>query len=180
VTPELRTLLSELKAPETTKQAASNLISIGESQPAVRNVLNDELPKMLLQAIDLDVMQSEAMVAGNLRLEAAISPLVQLLDKPPNSFKSKTWRLEDQTLTRYAELRDDPVARALYEIGPSAIPALSVPLESKSSDVRKRAIRVLLAMKTPESRALLERHLPRENDADLRGYLIANGIGTFN
>jgi HEAT repeat protein len=177
-TPELQTLLVQLKAPETTHQSASKLMSISQSQPAVRNLLSDELPTMLVDNDDFDVMQAETMLAGDLKLETTIHSLVNLLNKPVHSFHSRKSRyiLEDRTLTRFAELRDDPVARALSEIGEPALPALSVPLESPSVDVRRRAIRILLRIKTPQSRAMLQQRVSKETDVELKKYLAANDI----
>jgi hypothetical protein len=179
---ELRTLLVQLKTPETTQQSAAKLLSMSQSQPAVRNLLSDELPTMLIENNDFDVMQAETMLAGDLKLDTTIQPLVDLLNKPVHSFHSRKSRyiLEDRTLSRFAELRDDPVARALSEIGEPALPALSVPLESTSVDLRRRTIRILLRIKTPQSRAMLQRHVPKEPDAELKKYLAANDIGISN
>jgi hypothetical protein len=167
-----RDLLDELKFPETTTQAASELISIGQSQQVVRAVVSDELPAMLSQAKDLDVVRSEAMLAGKLKLESCIAALITLLDQR-NQIEGA------HNLKSLHEMRDDPVARALLDIGEPAVPALAQPLESKNGHTRSRAIRILQGINSPKSRELLKQHLPRETAPDLRD-LIANGLAAAN
>ena len=164
-------LVQELSNQETTKTAAAQIIETSRSEPELKDALNIKLPRMLTEAKNADVLWSEANVAGNLKILTALPALVKLLDQPNLVF-------EVHTMTREAELHDDPIGRAIYEIGEPAVSALWEPLESKNSATRVRAIRILLLMNTQRSHELLETHLPKENDADLRRYLIANGIGT--
>jgi HEAT repeat protein len=164
-------LLHDLANHETTASAATQIIMASESQPELKQILSAKLPRMLAEAKDTQVLWSEASVAAKLKILSTIPVLIELLDQPNLVF-------EAHTMTRYAELHDDPVGRALYEIGEPTISSLARPLESKRRDTRVRAMRILLLMKTPESRAVLEQYLPKENDADLRRYLIANGVGS--
>lgn len=172
VNSDSRTLLDELQVPETTQQAASKLVSLGQSQPAVRAWLSDELPAMLLHVKDLDVVRSEAKLAGKLKLESCTPSLIVLLSQRNEAGGPIN-------LTILYEMRDDPVGKALLDIGEPAVSALAQPLESKDGHTRWRAIRVLQRINSPKSRELLQKHLPREDASDLRNIII-NGLAPSN
>jgi HEAT repeat protein len=161
-------VLSALADPATTAAAATRLIVLEKSQKEVRQMVSSELPQMLLQTKNVPVVQSEAKVAGALQLESTIPSLIQLLNWP--NFDLNT------TMTSALELTEDPVARALYEIGASAELPLAPVLESKNRKTRERAMSILVLRNTPESRSILEKHLVTETDPHLRAYLIGNGI----
>lgn len=165
---DVRGLLSALSDPATTTNAAPHLITLGKSQKDVRLQVGRELPPMLLQTKNVPVVQSEAKVAGALQLESTIPSLIQLLNWP--NFDLNT------TMTSALELTDDPVARALYDIGTAAELPLAPVLESKNRTTRGRAMSILVLRNTPESRSILEKHLATETDPHLRAYLIGNGI----
>jgi hypothetical protein len=163
---EAKELLAELANPATTSTAASRLIKLAHSRPEIRRAISQELPAMLLQTRDVPVVQSEAKLAGALRLESAIPSLIQLL----------SWFNEDGnvTLSGESQLKYDPVARALYEIGRPAEPALSDALESKDLRTRQRVLGILVLRGTPETRAILRQHLEKETDPHLRNFIQLN------
>jgi hypothetical protein len=163
---EVKQLLVELANPETTSTAASRLIKLGHAQPDIRSVIGQKLPAMLLQTRNIPVVQSEAKVAGALKLESTIPSLIQLLN----------WFNYDgnTTMTTSLELRNDPVARALYEIGKPAEPALSEALESNALGTRQRVVKILALRNTPESRAILHQHLDKEPDPNLKKSIEVN------
>lgn len=163
---EAKELLVELASSATTSSAASRLIKLAHSQPEIRGLISQQLPTMLLQTRDVPVVQSEAKVAGALRLESTIPALIQLL----------SWFNYDGniTLSGVAQLRYDPVARALYEIGKPAEPALSGALESRDLRTRQRVVDILALRSTPESRAILRQHLEKETDPHLRSFIQLN------
>jgi hypothetical protein len=117
---------------------------------------------MLQSAPNDAVMESEAKLAGALKLQSTIPALVTLLAHPiPMS----------GGLYVSAELLDDPVARALYDIGPPALPALGQALKSPNFEQRSRAMHVLVLTNTDQSRGFLQAHIPVEPDESLRRYL---------
>jgi hypothetical protein len=161
-------LLNALADPATTVDASTRLITLGNFQPEIRQQVNHELPGMLLQTKNVPVVQNEAKVAGALRLESTIPSLIQLL----------SWFNGDlnTTMTTSHRLLDDPVARALYQIGgPSERPLAEV-LNGKNQLAKGRAMSILILRGTPESRSILEKHLSTETDPHFKNYLIANGI----
>jgi hypothetical protein len=165
---DVKGIISALADPATTTNAASSLISLGKSQKDIRLQVGRELPQMLLQTKNVPVVQSEAKIAGALQLESAIPSLIQLLNW--FNFDGNT------TMTSHFELTDDPVARALYEIGTPAELPLAPILESKNRWAKDRAMRILVLRNTPGSHSILEKHLATETDPGVRAYLIANGI----
>jgi hypothetical protein len=163
-------ILTALSKPETTADAAARLITLGNSQPDARKAIDRELPAMLLQTKNVPVVQSAAKVAGALRLESTIPSLIQLLNWYNGELNS--------TMTMSHQLTDDPVARALYDIGAPAEHPLAEVLAGKNQMAKQRAMKILVLRGTPESRAILEKHLLTETDPHFRNYLIANGVKT--
>jgi HEAT repeat protein len=157
---DVKGILAALADPATTVDAATRLTALGNSQPEVRKIVGRELPAMLLETKHVLVVQNEARVAGALRLESTIPSLIQLL----------SWYNGDLNTTRttYHQLLDDPVARALYEIGAPAEPALKEALESKDIKTRVRVVNVLVLTNTSESRAILRKHLEKEPSPQLK------------
>jgi hypothetical protein len=154
--------LSRLTNPATTNAELAELIARGSHDPQVRSTLGRELPSMLQSAPNDAVMESEAKLAGALRLESTVPALVSLLCHPISM-------VSDMYASH--ELLDDPVARALYDIGPSALPTLAEALKSSNYLQRSRAMGVLVLTDSDQSRAILQAHLPSEPDAHLREYL---------
>jgi hypothetical protein len=160
--------LASLAVPATTAEARSHLLELGRSDPGVRALLSSNLPAMLLAAKDLYVVRSEAQLAGELKIEAAIPSLIQLLGGRN--------RIGGGSINARYELKDDPVARALYEMGEPALPALTNALKSDSREKRERTEAILILTNTSQTRDILGQHLRSEPDAQLRAYLRANGI----
>jgi hypothetical protein len=157
--------LARLTNPATTDAERTELIARGSHDPHVRAGLGRLLPLMLLSAPNDNVMESEAKLAGALKLESTIPSLVALLAHPIHMSGG---------MYATTQLLDDPVARALYDIGPPALPALAQALKSSNGGQRTRAIQVLVLTDSDESRAILQAHVPVEPDESLRRYLRGN------
>jgi hypothetical protein len=159
--------LAALTDPAKMELARIRLYELGKSDPQTYALLSDRLPVMLLQAKDMFVVQNEATLAGWLKINGTIPSLIQLL-------RYRNYH-GDGGLTDRIELRTDPIARARYEIGKPALPALAKALNSDSRDVRSRVDDILFLTDTPESRAILKKHLSHEPDgelyANINGYL---------
>ncbi len=157
--------LARLGNPVTTTAGRSELIAQGAADPQVRSGLGRVLPSMLQSAPNDAVMESEAKLAGALRLESTIPALVTLLAHPIHMVGG---------LYVSTQLLNDPVARALYDMGPPALPALAEALKSPNVLQRTRAMEVLLLTNSDRSRAILQAHVPVEPDESLRNYLRGN------
>jgi hypothetical protein len=177
----LSSLLDDLVSPQNTTQAAAALLKIAETQPSVRSELSNVLPNLsnvlpnlILTSTDIEVVVSEATLAGKLQLVSAVPALVQLLDRPNIRGGEMANKAYPSTITSRFELRDDPIARALADMGAPAVQALSTPLESIKVATRTRAARILIRINTPESLSLLQQHVGREADSRLKKYIAAN------
>jgi hypothetical protein len=156
---------ARLTNPATTDAERTELISRAATDPQLRSSLGRMLPSMLSAEKNITVMESEAKLAGALKLETTIPALVSLLARQiPMS----------GGMYASAQLLDDPVARALYDIGKPAIPALAEALKSPSRLQRTRAMQVLVLTDSDESQAILQAHVPVEPDESLRRYLRGN------
>jgi hypothetical protein len=160
-------LLGDLAKPQTTAQAGAALLKMAEAQPSLLDELSNVLPNLILNSTDIGVVQSEAALAGKLKLVSAVPALIQLLDRPNR-------REGTRTFTRAAELYDDPVGRALGDIGNPAVKSLAAPLESTHVATRQRAARILIFINTSESLSVLSQHIGRETDDHLKGYMAAS------
>jgi len=163
--------LAALSSPVTTAEASSRLSEQAKSDPTLRGMLSSKLPGMLLLAKDWEVVQSEARLAGALKMESAIPSLVYRLGHDDDDEIDHM-----HASTRASDLSEHSCAYALYEIGEPALPALTEALKSNSMMFRFRVVQILEEADTPETRAILKRHLVVEPDASLRDYIGAHGI----
>lgn len=164
----VHSLVDDLATPQKTTQAAAALLQLAEAQRSVYQELSNVLPNLMLRTTDMDVLQSEARLAGKLKLVSAIPALIKLLDL------SYRWGGMLTTFGQEYDLDDDPIGRALADIGAPSVQPLSTPLESVTVATRTRAARVLIRINTPESLSLLQQHVGREADDHLKGYIAAN------
>lgn len=157
--------LARLTNLAATDAARNELISRGSHDPQLRANLSRALPSMLNSAPNDAVMESEAKLAGALKLESTIPSLVALLAHPIHMSGG---------MYATTQLLDDPVARALYDIGQPALPALAQALKSSNGGQRTRAMQVLVLTDSNESRTILQAHVLVEPDEHLRRYLQSN------
>ena len=154
--------------PVQTAEGRARLVEISGRDPAAREELSSRLPGLLLTEKNIAVLQNEAKLAGELGLTSAIPALVHLLD----SFNYDG----NSGLSERYYLMNDPVARALFELGPASVPNLAEALKEGNRDAKLRAGQVLVLMKSPESQAVLSRQLRIDDDPHFRRFLIANGV----
>jgi hypothetical protein len=159
-------LLAQLASPNATGSARSELIAKCKDDPTLLAEVAKALPSMLTRAPNDAVMESEAKLAGALKITSTIPELARLLGHP-------IWD-PGGGLTYNHELRGDPVARALYEMGPAAYPALAQALQSSDRGRRARAMGVLVLADNKECRQILRAHLNAERDPLLRHFIAAN------
>ncbi len=160
---QVDTLLQQLSDPRTTDAARSQLIASSRSDAGTEAEIVAAIPRMLAQQPPDPVMRSEAELAGALRIKAAIPVLTQLLGR-------RSWN-PGGSIYSQQHLLGDSVARALYEMGPAAYPALARALKSDNRDMRARAMDVLLLGNTTESIQILRAHTNAEPDPQLQRFL---------
>jgi hypothetical protein len=163
-------LLNQLAAPATTETARNQLIKKCGDDPDLKAEIAKDLPAMLAQTPYDIATESEAELAGALKITSTIPELVQLLGRshPPPPVHN---------LISERELRDDTIARALYEIGRPAYPALAAALNSPDKEKRARIMSILVLASydhDKEAKQILSDHQSVEPDPHLRDYIAAN------
>lgn len=161
-------LIAELYQPDTTVQASASLLAFAEKDRAITERLSRDLPAMLLNASDVRIVWSEASLAGKLKIRTAMPVLIALLDKANLAYGRA------HTLSSLSRLDEDPVGRALYDLGPASIQPLGLALQSEHGTVRMRAASVLTLYNNSQAFKLLEDHIDSEPDLDIKRYIKAN------
>ncbi len=105
-----------------TRQEADEIISEARAQPDLRKELSAKLPNLLETSTDRLVIITEARMAGELQIAAAATALAKLLDR------RDTQLFMPSTMTSRYLLAEDPVGKALADIGEPALPALEASL----------------------------------------------------
>ena len=141
----------------------------GSGDIATRQMLSAELPSLLSKVKSIKSVVLLAKLSGALQLVSTVPALSDLL----TSDKSKPMMMA--TLYQTEELIDDPVGAALVQIGnPSVLPVSGL-LQSSDMSTRRRAVRVLTKIRTPDAVAELRRANRSEQDEQIRA-LIQSGL----
>ncbi len=121
-----------------------------------RALIVDALPSMLDKAWDGPVIANEMLIAGDLQVKECIPELLKYYLKGAAGGYV--------TQTRFENLADDPAGLALAQIGRPAIPEMQRLLSSDKSDLRLKAVRVLINMHSETADTLLRQYLAGESD----------------
>lgn len=167
--PDIRTLFDELNQPKSTDRATQQILQAASHNPDARRYAGRELSKMIDRAGTGPVWSNAVRLAGELKISEAIPSLQRALSRPP------VGGLVAYSMTREMRLDDDIVAKALSEIGESAIPIAKKLLLSEDTKTRRRAVLILRNMQIPAAREVLRVYLPRETDSHLK-QLIEEGL----
>jgi HEAT repeat protein len=171
--PELQQLVTQLHDPTTTDEASIQIKALAGSNAAARRSLTKELPEVISKTSEdhsqFKVWLNSVRLAGELKIEESIPVLVTLFDPArysPSAVSTRTSR------TTFA---NDPVAKALVQLGEPAIGPVSSILEDKNKDqyTRLRAALVLYNMKSPDADTALVQDLQTETDPRVRSFIEA-------
>jgi hypothetical protein len=144
--------------------AESRLESRGAADVNIRRMLSEDVPALLANTKDFPTLSLLAKLARALRLQSAVPQLCDLLKQPPEF-------VDLIGLSRFMELKDDPMAAALVQIGDPSVPQVSLLLQSGNRETRSRAVRVLIKIGTPLSRSALQKASSGERDPGIRGMI---------
>lgn len=149
-------LFTELADVQKTNLAASDLRDRAGRDVNVRKALTVVLPKLIKQCTDRRWLNAVTL-SGEFRIVESEPALVKALDRGEVGFGIITAMSEiDQD--------NDPVGKALSAIGDPALPDVAKLLESSVVKDRRRAVVILMNMKTEASRKVLSGHLKHERD----------------
>ena len=162
-------LFDQLNHQGTSDHAALQIRQAALKDPAVRQYIVEKLPGMIDKPEVNKVWRNAVRLAGNLKVSEAIPSL-------QNAFaRGQQGRPAGTTLTSEMQLDDDVVAKALAEIGEQSIPAVKSFLTNGDSKARRRAVLILLNMKSAAAGRILEEQLQRETDPRIKS-LIESGL----
>jgi HEAT repeat protein len=169
--PELQQLVTQLQEATTSDEASVQLKALAGSNANARRYLAKELPEIISKTSEdhsqYKVWLDSVRLAGELKIEESIPVLVTLFEPARYSPSAIS------TMTSRATFANDPVAKALVQLGQPAIGALSGILENKEKDqyTRLRAALVLYNMNSPDADAALAHNLQTETDPRVRSFI---------
>jgi hypothetical protein len=168
-------LFAQLRNVKTTDAAYVHLKAIARSNPSVRQYLVTNLPASIPDDLSQSLIWSNSVgansvrLAGDLRIAEAVPILMKSLDNnlaKPGGFA---------TFAIVAELNNDPVAKALSQIGEPALRPVSDRLKnnSNSQKERVRAVEILNYMDSAGADQALVEQLKSENDPVVKATIVA-------
>ncbi len=165
-TESLSELFQQLKSPQTTDQAAQQLLKLGKANTGTRGYLAAHLPPIIETGPQpsLVVWNNAVKLAGGLRIAEAAPALAKWIGVrgagPPTN-----------TLSEEVRLMHYPAGRALVTIGDPAVPALQSTLRQGNLNGRWKAAYALSLIGSPKAKAALREHLAHEPDYTLRDFI---------
>jgi HEAT repeat protein len=124
-----------------------------------------KLPELIGRP-ESDVWLDAIRIAGKLRAKEAIPALQQAMSRPP--FPAEPYL----TFAGIMRLDKDIVAKALFQIGDPAIPAVTSLLKSENAGMRYRATLILRNIASPTARKVLQDRLPHETDPEVKKLIL--------
>jgi len=162
-------LMADLSEVRTTRSdTVQQILDLAGKDPAARDYVVQRLPDMIKFGTD-EPWLNAVRLAGKLKATEAISALQQAMSRPPFPdvpFISSAGAMR---------LDNDVVAKALSQIGDSAIPSVLNLLTSADDGSRERAVLILKNMNSNASRQALRHRLPNEPNPDITK-LIENSL----
>jgi HEAT repeat protein len=165
---DIRTLFAQLDQPNLTDRAAHRIYVTAIKDPEARQYVAKRLPQMIDRPQTDKMWLNAVRLAGQLKITETIPALERAITRGPLGGPMNT------TFGTQMRLDDDAVAKALSQIGDSAIPAVSNLLKSLDKKVRRRAVLILVNVGSPQARKILQEHLQRESDSQLKDLIERN------
>ena len=168
---EVQQLFTQLHDAPTSDEASVQLKALAGNNADARLYLAKELPGLISKTSQdnsqFKVWFNSIRLAGELKIEESIPVLVTLFE-PARYGPSAI-----STMTSRTTFANDPVAKALVELGQPAIDPVSGILEDKNKDqyTRMRAALVLYNMNSPQADTALAQDLQTETDARTRSFI---------
>jgi len=164
-TAHLESLLTKLGDADAARGASTELKALAKDDPASRQYIADRLPSLIAVAArgDLQLWISSLELTANLKIVEAVPTLTELLRKDNTGIVT--------SFGAHSILYDDPVAKALSEVGEPATQPVAKLFEDGDAPTRRRAAIVLGNIGTPNARAALVRQIPLEQVDDLRAVM---------
>ena len=160
-TADIRVLVDQLDTPNAKKDTFDKVVKLAKQDPRAREYVVQKLPQMIREP-NSELWLDAVRLAGKLKAKEAIPALREAMSRPP--VPAETYF----TFGGIWRLNGDIVAKALFQIGEPAIPAVATLLKSEDSTIRGRALLILRNIGTPAARRVMADQLPRETDRENR------------
>jgi HEAT repeat protein len=161
----LESLLTKLDDADSARAASTELRAIAQQDLDSRQYIANRLPALIAIGAQGDVQLwiSSLELTANLKVVEAVPLLTELLKKDNRGIATSFGAAE--------RMYDDPVAKALSEIGDPATQPVARLFSSGDLATRRRATIVLWNIGTPLSRKSLLDQIEREPDQELRSFM---------
>jgi hypothetical protein len=162
---DIRSLMADLSDVRTTRRdTLKQILELAREDPAARNYVVQRLPEMIKCGTD-EPWLNAVRLAGKLKATEAIPALQQAMSRPP--FPAEPYI----TAGGVMRLDHDIVAKALSQMGDSAIPSVLNLLTSADERTRGKVVLILININSNASRKALRDHLPNETDPDIKNLI---------
>ncbi len=143
------------------RDTVNQILKIARKDPRAREYVVQKLPDLIGRP-ESDVWLDAIRLAGKLKATQVIPALQQAMARHP--FPAEPYL----TFGGIMRLDNDIVAKALSQIGDSAIPAVTSLLRSEDAAMRYRATLILRNIASPAARKALQNRLPHETDPEVK------------
>jgi hypothetical protein len=161
----LEKLLTQLGDAQSAREASAQLKTLAQEDPDSRQYIANRLPSLIAIAArgDLQLWISSLDLTADLKVAEAVPILTELLRKDnrgiPTNFGAA------------ARLYDDPVAKALSEIGEPATNSVAKLFQDGDAPTRRRAATVLSNIGSPSAREAIRHQIDNEPDPGLKAFM---------
>jgi HEAT repeat protein len=161
----IESLFVKIGDAKNTKEACAELKTLAQQDPDSRQYIANRLPSLIAIAAqgDLQLWISTLELTADLKIAEAVPVLTELLRKDNKGIAT--------SFGAAATLYDDPVAKALSEIGEPAMDSVAGLFQNGDPPTRRRAAIVLSNIGTPNAREAILRQIDREPDPDLKAFM---------
>jgi HEAT repeat protein len=162
--PQVQTLLHQLQSAQKTDEAAEQLLKLGRSDSKAREYLALHLPAIVDKG-PKDPAQpwiNAVRLAGDLKIAEAAPALAKWIGLSSGG---------TTTLSQETRLEANAPGKALAQIGTPAIAALVSILNHGNLYERWNAVYALNLIGSPQAKTALRKHLEREPDSTVRGFI---------
>jgi HEAT repeat protein len=161
VVPSLTVLLERLRMPDTTDQAAKEILDLAKSNESVRHQLGVQLSPMIERNphTSFRVWMNAVQLAGDLKVAEASPALAKWITVVAD---------ETADTPKRVRLEANPAAKALQQIGDPAVPSLRGTLAHGDLHQRRYAVLILKLIGSATASDALREHLKHESDQGLR------------
>jgi HEAT repeat protein len=162
----IENLFTQLDDTQSAEKASEGLKTLAQAVAESRQYITKRVPTLIAIAGQQGrpmLCQGSLELAGDLKVIEAVPLLTELLRKENHGIASN--------FIMARRLCDDPVAKALSQIGEPATDSVAGLFENGDPDTRRRAAIVLWNIGTPRAREALLHQIAIEPDQNLRAFM---------